>query len=237
MAGAMRYKLIFILAPITVGVAAFFGVRALLEVTVSQPRLLQQEYPQIAEDVLKQRFEGELLGIYLAPSKVLAQRGIQIYVDKLCPSGFDVVPGDAYAPPAPKYLPPGTYQPPTYEALATEPNPAATICRDNGRLYTAWRVYKLPPTATGLEGEILIERYVLPRPYRSTDAPRDRIEVLTVGGRPAIVIKPLVPEGGTVASVTNVIFPEPGGYTVIQAQVVSFTEVMKVAESLGEALK
>ncbi|MBI1885939.1 MAG: hypothetical protein HYS09_06465 [Chloroflexi bacterium] len=225
-------------APLAVAAAAFFGVRYLLDVMASSPQLLQEEHPEIAIDAAKPRFDGELLGIYLGPPEVLAAKGIQTNLRTVCPGGLDVVPGGGYAPPAPKYLPPGAREPAEYEAaLDTAPNPGATICRDNGQLYTAWRLYELPGAAAGAEGQILINRVREPRPSRETDAPPDRVQVVSVGGRSAIVVKPVVAEGGTVATVTNVIFPEPGGYTVIQAEVVSFDEVMKVAESLAPALQ
>jgi hypothetical protein len=233
----LRKHVATILVAALVASASFAGARAFIAVTSSdQPSGLEDIYPQVQEDNLKPRFEGELLGIELGTPDVLAGKGVIVDVKRLCPSGYSVVSSHESIPAEPGYLPTGATQPPIYSSLSDEPNPGANICKASGEPYTAWRLYEFPPLDNGLVPNILITRVYLTKPYQEIDAPADRISVVGIDGRDAIKVSPIVPEGGTSATVTTVIFPEPSGFVAIQAEVLPEAEVMRVAESLfGEA--
>lgn len=234
----IRRTLAFVFIPLLVAGACFLVGRTLLDspaspVTAGLPLGLPQASPERALDAGKPRFEGELLGIYLGPTEALIAKGIQIDVSKACPSGFTFVADTAYAPPVPKYVPAGATQPAEYVPFGAVPNPGAAVCQDDGRPYTAWRYYTVPG-ADGPPGEILIVRVTLARPYRMVDAPADLVGIVSVGGRAAILVEPATQDSA--AASTTVLFPEATGYLEVQGLAVPSAQVMKVAQSIAEAL-
>lgn len=226
-----RATAVVVLLPIVLGIAALGIVMAQDSEQSSPPAPLEDEYPGITVDNSKPRFDGEMLGIRLGTTQALADAG---YLDDAqpCSDTVDVVSGHASIPQAPLYLPEGAVQPELAPALVDEPNPGGSICASDGTPLRTWRYFEFPQLENGLVPSILVNRVFLDEPYRKVDAPQDRIEVRDVGGRDAVVVAPVVPEGGTVASLSQVIFPESTGYLVVQSNVLAFAEVLKVAASL-----
>lgn len=220
--------------PLLAGITSFLIVRAVLDssappVTANPPRGPSvQVSPVSGRDGPK--FDGKLLGIYLAPTESLAEKGIQVDVSQLCPSGFKFVGDSTYVPPEPGHLPSGAVQPAEYDLLQAVPNPGAAVCEAGGQPYTAWRYYTLP-RADGSLGELFITRVTVSPPYRSLDVPADLVGISSIGGRQAIFVKPVSEEPST--SVTIVIFPEDSGYLEIQGVGIAAEEIVKVAQSIS----
>jgi hypothetical protein len=219
-----------VLPGVVLGTFVFAALGILALVAVASGPSAQSPEEIVAIDNAKPRFSGELLGIFLGTPEVLSEQGYLRSPGADCPGGFDTVPNDASVPAVPRYLPPGAFQPERAPSIAADqPNASALICRDTAKPYRTWRYYELE-AKDGWVPTILINRVLETRPYRETDAPQDRVQVMTLGDREVIVVRPVVPEGWRAG--TNVLIPEPGGYTVIQSHVVSYDEVVRVAESV-----
>jgi len=122
---------------------------------------------------------------------------------------FDIRPG---------YLPAGVT-----EIWYTDPLPPILTC--DGRVISATKAWAMPRGGT-----LIIIRDSNPERRYDGAYPADRVKAATVGGRPAVVVEPMRPDG--FMSTTVVFFPEPWGLTVVVGQFLPYDETLKVAESL-----
>ncbi len=110
------------------------------------------------------------------------------------------------------YLPPGTsLRSPQY----------AGMCADGS---TAWvnQEFESPAASFSIAYE-LGERAI------GTDATAERISGATIGGRPGVIIKPLIEEGNGQSIVA---FPLGEGFIVVGASQLPISETLKIAEGV-----
>ena len=194
----------------------------------SPPVSLQDRQEEILQDNAKPRFDGELLGIHLGPASSLSERGILFRADEECPGGYEVSENEPSIPGVPSYLPKGAVQPLVAPGgLRDYPNPSALVCAGDGFVYRSVRRFEMPHLENGLTPSIDVAR--ANSDHHVIDAPHERVSVIDLGGREAIAIPGVIPEGGTVASLSQVIIPEESGYLLVYGIGVSFDEVLRVA--------
>ena len=70
------------------------------------------------------------------------------------------------------------------------------------------------------------------QPY---DVAVDGVEIIATGGRPAILLEPIAPDLANTSAV--VMFPEPFGMTSIQAAGLPMSELLQIAELVGNATR
>lgn len=251
---------VFLLAAI--GYGTFFAVHTLRERTGGEPQAVAEtptpqpgetqtpvagETPTIGElqaaeleaiiagDAAKPRFNGELLGIYIAPSQDAVPAG-KYGTDKICLAGSVEVPWEQAA-----QFNLSVQLPPEFVFQPDDIETGLGACVDDGRILGAEWVYEYREPQFG---DYPIGRLIIARSIFSYDYPNaavDRVKVIEAGGRPAILIEPIRPEGvdqlGPTGTIGEVIFPEPFGMTTIHSYGVPLTILLQVADIVGQATK
>ena len=117
----------------------------------------------------------------------------------------------------PTYLPPGAV-----EFWHDDPVPPIYTCDGQvHRTARAWRV--------GGATIIIVKQRNPERRFEGL-YPAHRVKAATVGGRPAVVVEPMRPDG--FMSTTVVFFPEPWGLTIVVGEYLPYDETLKVAVGL-----
>jgi hypothetical protein len=119
---------------------------------------------------------------------------------------------------SPSYLPQGAR-----EFWYSDPIPPIVTC--DGRVIYAIRAWLVPEGKT-----LIVIRQSNPERRFEGLYPAHRVKAATVGGRPAVVVEPMRPDG--FMSTTVVIFPEPWGLTIVVGEFLPYDETLKVAGSL-----
>jgi hypothetical protein len=118
--------------------------------------------------------------------------------------------------------------PSEYKFLPDDADTGAVAC--NGVVYVAKRTYSGTPGGRAIIGRSRLTA------LSTMHWPADRVKVVTVGNREAVLLEPVFPEfnefGGTQ---TQVIFPEPFGHSFIFTENIDLTDVMALAEIVAEA--
>jgi hypothetical protein len=109
-------------------------------------------------------------------------------------------------------------------------NTGAIAC--NGMVYTARWDYKIR-YPSGLQESIVIARSLFA--FQTVDVAEDRLKLVEIEGRQAIVIEPFT--AGPITSSSLVLFPEPFGMTKIQTSGVPVDDLMEVARAVAIATK
>ncbi|HET9476227.1 MAG TPA: hypothetical protein VFP63_01925 [Dehalococcoidia bacterium] len=205
------------------------------------PSTIQDQFPEVAADQQKPRFEGEMLGIYLAPPDVLEARGYDSASRAACPSGPEIVKDHPSIPPPPAYLPPRAFQTDEPRISLDRYNPLAVICKDTGEPLAAGRYFRLPRTQFGEVPYITIGRVFTREPFHMVEAPADRIQVTQLAGREAVLISPVVADtrGAPRADiiVVELLVPEDTGYVWVRTETLPLPEAMQVMESFVAVLE
>lgn len=123
----------------------------------------------------------------------------------------------------PFYIQPGYLPAGATEIWYTDPIPPIYTC--DGRIDSATRAWSVPRGRT-----LVIIRQRNPERRFEGLYPADRVKAATVGGRAAVIVEPMRPDG--FMSTTVVIFPEPWGLTIVVGEFLPYDETLKVAESL-----
>jgi hypothetical protein len=184
-------------------------------------KLIQQRQQTESE---QPRFTGELLGMFIGPSEAAWPEKARTDQAQLVAGGCVGVPRSAAAAlefPRPLRLP---------AEYVAEEQQSATACSGNvtglGWRYTA-------TGANGIAANISISRAVAKALVY--DVAADRVAVQSLGGRDAIFIRPITPDG--LAQISYVVFPESFGVTEIQTFNLPEVGVLAVAEAVAEASK
>ncbi len=210
--------------------AAGFGAARLIGRAVGtgaeQPGQVDEKLIQErqASETQQPRFTGELLGIFIAPSEDAWPEQPRAAQAQLVAGGCVGVPRSTAAAlefPRPLALPP--------EYVAKE-EPPATAC--SGKVTGLGWQYTVTG-ANGIPANVSISRAVAKALVY--DVAADRVSVRNIGGRDAIFIRPITPDG--LAQISYVVFPESFGVTEIQTFNLSEAGVLAVAEAVAEASK
>jgi hypothetical protein len=170
------------------------------------------------------RFTGELLGISIGPSEDTWPQQARADKAQLVAGGCVSVPrstAGALEFPRPLALP-ADYVPKEQQL--------ATAC--SGKVSGLGWQYT-PSGANGIPANVSISRAVAKALVY--DVAADRVSVQSIGGRDAIFIRPVTPDG--LAQISYVVFPESFGVTEIQTFNLSEAGVLAVAEAVAEASK
>jgi hypothetical protein len=167
---------------------------------------------------------GELLGIFIGPSKDTWPEQVRAEDDRVLAGGcVSVARSTAGALEFPRLL----ALPAGYTAEEQQP---AVAC---GGKVTGLGWQYSASGASGIAGHVSISRGVAKALEYNVAA--DRVSVQSIGGRDAIFIRPVTPDG--LAQISYVVFPESFGVTEIQTFNLSETGVLAVAEAVAEASK
>lgn len=189
------------------------------------PRFTPELARLLDEEKRKPRFTGEILGIYIAPTPDQWPEEYRQWRDKLLAGGCVEVPpqqGIELDFPRPLVLPRG-YVP-------QEGQPEVVACSG---IVTSVNWHYTFQAPNGLPANIQISRSVA-RAF-DFDVAADRISTKTIGGRNAILIKPVTPDA--VAQRSAVVFPEAFGATSIEAAYLPEAELLAVTEAVAAASK
>jgi hypothetical protein len=177
-----------------------------------------------ATESAQPRFTGELLGISIGPSEDTWPQQARADQAQLVAGGCVSVSrstAGALEFPRPLALP--------ADYVAKEQQ-LATACSGKvsglGWQYTA-------SGANGIPANVSISRAVAKALVY--DVATDRVSVQSIGGRDAIFIRPVTPDG--LAQISYVVFPESFGVSEIQTFNLSEAGVLAVAEAVAEASK
>jgi hypothetical protein len=184
-------------------------------------KLIQQRQ---ATEQAQPRFTGELLGISIAPSEAAWPEQVRADQAQLVAGGCVDVPrsmAGALEFPRPLTFPPGS---------VPKEVPSATAC--SGKVTGLGWEYTVTG-ANGIPANVSISRTVA----RALvfDVAADRVSVRSIGGRDAIFIRPITPDG--LAQISYVVFPEPFGETEIHTFNLSEDGLLAVVEAVAEASK
>jgi hypothetical protein len=170
------------------------------------------------------RFTGELLGISIGPSEGAWPQQARADQAQLVAGGCVSVPrsmAGALEFPRPLALP--------ADYVPKELQPA-TAC--SGKVTGLGWQYAASG-ASGIPANVSISRAVAKALVY--DVAADRVSVQSIGGRDAIFVRPMTPDG--LAQSSYVVFPESFGVTEIQTFNLSEASVLAVAQAVAEASK
>jgi hypothetical protein len=184
-------------------------------------KLIQQRQQTESE---QPRFTGELLGMFIGPSEDTWPEQARVDHARLVAGGCVDVPrsmAGALEFPRPLTFPLGS---------VPKEVPSATAC--GGKVTGLGWQYTVTG-ANDIPANVSISRTVA----RALvfDVAADRVSVRSIGGRDAIFIRPITPDG--LAQISYVVFPEPFGETEIHAFNLSENGLLAVAEAVAEASK
>ena len=174
------------------------------------------------------RFNGELLGIHIAPSEDQLPAEIRAEYDRLLASNCVSIPVEqagALDFPRPLVMPAG-YVPD--EAAPETGSNYALSC--GGRPWNRGWNYATTG-AEGIPARVSIVRSTLT--YDIQDVALSQVSIEVIGGREAVVIRPVSPDGLAQRHIVH--FPESFGSTYVHTFNLSEAEVLKIAEAVAEA--
>jgi hypothetical protein len=214
-----------LLVALAFGSAAFFGVRLVIDrwFVGAQEGGIMPPIDEIRNEELRPRFSGELLGIFIGPDGDAPPKGYATASD-LCPDGegSQQVSWDDAGP-----LKMDLDLPSEYIIAVDSPNTGAIAC--SGTVYTARREYRVK-TSNGMTADVIIGRSIFR--IERFDVATDRVGTAVVGGREAVVIEPITPDG--LAQRSGVFFPESFGETFIAASSLPQHDLLELAAIVGE---
>ncbi|HET9476406.1 MAG TPA: hypothetical protein VFP63_02850 [Dehalococcoidia bacterium] len=179
----------------------------------------------IEADRLAPRFTGEILGVFIAPPDVKPPLGFTTY-EEFC--GSPEAPTVATQWEEAGALALSVELPGSFVFQPDSVNSGVIACE--GKVYAARWDYNYS-NASGYPGGLTIARSVFSHITR--DVSSSRVKPVVIGGRQAILIEPLTPDG--ISSSAGVIFPEPFGTTEIQSAGVPLPDLLAVAETVALA--
>lgn len=221
-----RRRILTVLLLAALAAGGFFAGRQLAAGGASQakqPSLFGQIEAAQTAAATGERFQGELLGITIAPSEdripaaILAQRQ---------PAGpcVSIPVSEAGALDFPRpFAPPEGFTP----GQPTEGD-GAWGCGDKASA-VSWSYQTSGPLDT--PGNVGLSR--LSWRFVTADVARNRVRVQNIGGRDAVVIGAATAD--SLAQTSQIIFPEPFGMTLISAFNVPEASLLKFAEAAAEA--
>jgi hypothetical protein len=186
---------------------------------------------KVLEDQKKPPFIGDRLGIFIVGTHdqevdVPAQ---YVTAEDVCPNGTSLMRWDQAGELA---LP--AELPPEYRFLPDNPDTGVFGC--NGVISSVKRVYRRV-YERGLGSDIHIGRWRT-TVRCCTFVAADRVKVVTIGGREAVLVEPVYPEGTEPGGThTEIIFPEPFGMTEIWTLGLPLAETLQIGEIVAEATK
>ena len=237
-----------VLVVVGLAFATFFAVRAFRDGSPAEAELppgpVHPGRELFREERLKPRFQGELLGIFIAPRAVAVPDKFLTFEEICGPDALTARVPDERA---------GQFDlkvqlPPEYVFQPESMNTGVIACApqdqmeirgpenlrlkdpEGGVVYAARWDYAVTPY-TGAPAGVSIDRGLFK--YTTFDAAVDRVKVITVGGRQAVLIEPITPDG--VSSASLVVFPEPFGTTWIAAADLPLSDLLEVAEIVAKA--
>ena len=229
--------LVALVITVTAGYGAFSAVRSFRGESEAEPAAqaatpaAQDELQAIVDaDSAKPRFNGELLGIYVAPTDADVPNEYRAFHPECGLAGAPMTWAEAGNLDVSVTLPPDF----RFDPNDHDSGVVAWACTEE--VYYAARAYRFG----GNDGPKLIISRGAGR-YMHPNASIDRVKVISAGGREAVLIEPMRQEGygrlGGAGTNAAVVFPEPFGKTVVQSYAVPLSELLAVAELVGEATR
>lgn len=223
-------KLLALGLGIAVATGAFFGTRFAYDAFLAEagpppPVALTQEI--VEEDAAKPRFVGSLLGIFIRPLWMMDMPfppGVRTYAS-VC--GEEPTIGLPWSSAGVFDL--NVELPPEYDLQENDMNTGVIGCGD--KVIAARWSYERVFSAEEPPAYVLIVRSLFNE--RAIEAAADRVQVTKVGGRDAILVKPILPstgEGGPSA----VIFSAPFGQTAIITDGLPLDDLLALAELVAQ---
>jgi hypothetical protein len=211
---------------LAIGVAAFFGVRLIMDTwfVEAEEGGIFPPFDEITNEEQQPRFNGEMLGIFIAPSVDSPPDGYTKPSD-VCPpgEGSQSVPWEEAG-----LLDLDLILPADYVLETDSPNTSAIAC--GGTVTTARRNYTVR-TSNGMTADVIIGRSIFR--LQQYDVAEERVTTETFGGLDAVLIRPVTADG--LAQRSGVAFPEPFGSTFITATSLPLEDLLDVAALVGEA--
>jgi len=202
------------------GVASFFVAYQLWpggKQTEAEPDIVTQWEQARQEEVAKPRFEGVINGIRLYDTNADPAVQRKDACSDVKPDEVERVTMSAVAGTPMEIIP--TYLPPGAEEV--DPMWRPIVCK--GTLVYVERLWIVPG-----KGDFSIARHQGER-ATSIEASADRISAATVGGKPAVLVEPITPDG---YGYSMAIVAEDFGTTVVVAFGLPIEETVKIAEGL-----
>ena len=174
----------------------------------------------IEADSKAKRFVGEIQGVFIAPPDVSPPAGFLNY-EGFC--GSEKVPTEAAPWDLAGQLTLSVQLPSDFVFQPDSMNTGVIACA--GKVYAARWDYKVSLPNSG-QGRLTIVRSLLS--HIPKDVSANRVKTVEVGGRQAVLVEPLTPDG--ISSAAAIIFPEQFGVTEIQSAGIPLTQLLEVAE-------
>jgi hypothetical protein len=177
-----------------------------------------------ATETAQPRFVGELLGIFIGPTEGTWPKDLQDEASQRLAGGcVDVPRVEAKSLDFPRPI-----------ALPKEYSPEDLVpARSCGGQVAGLTWGYTVSGVEGIPGHVQISRSV--GKARTYDVASDRVSIEHFGGRDAIFIRPVTPDG--LAQIAYVLFPEPFGVTGVQTFNLSEADTTVVAQAVAEASK
>ena len=224
-----------------IGFGTFFAVHTLREKAGGDSGAVAETPPPgevqaaqleaiFAADAAKPRFNGELLGIYIAPSDAAVPQQYKSFIPECGPAGAPAAWEQA-----------GQFDlsvqlPPEFVYLPDHYNTGVVAWACNGQVYSAGWAYQFRDDPGSM---LVVSRSVLS--YMTPNAAVDHVKAISAGGRQAVLIEPVRPEGTAQLSPAGtygaVVFPESFGSTIVCSSGVPLADLLRVAEIVGQATK
>lgn len=206
-------------------VSVAFGLGLLMNTTpTAEAEPPSERGPQwyralVADDAAAPRADLVLSGIRVGPGVIHSVSGCDgsaptvVPLEAIASTALDIAPG---------YLPPGT------EAVGDPP--FAVRCGNS--TLTAEAYFWVPPDRSNgrFGGAMDIFRFRGDQAF-GLPQPTSRISARSVANKPAVVVRPLTADG---FGDTAILIAEPWGLTVVRADGLPLSEVLRIAESIYE---
>lgn len=222
-----RRRILTVLLLGALAAGGFFAGRQLLAGGASQakqPSLFGQIEAAQTAAATGERFQGELLGITIASSMDRLPASAQAQQQSMRDAGCTRITMEEARGldfPRPLVMPAG------YTAFEDEDS-GATAC--GGKASGIGRDFATRGPAD-TPGNVFVGRGTTR--YEVLDVAATRVSVRSIGGRDAVVVGPVTPDG--LAQQSEVLFPEPFGMTVVYGFSISEEQLLPVAEAVAEA--
>lgn len=207
---------------------AFFAARYVWDNLIAEADdPLPPELEEINADFAKPRFKGEILGVFIAPPDEPVPDKYTTFAE-YC--GSEQATSEQMAWDAAGQFALAINLPSQFKLETDSLNTGVVGC--GGKVYAArWSYAVAQPS--GYQGTLVIARGVFSHfPF---DVSTERVKTIEAGGRPAVLVEPITPDG--IGSNAAVIFPETFGVTEIQSSGIPLTQLLEVAERVGEVTK
>jgi hypothetical protein len=173
------------------------------------------------------------LGIFIigTPDQEVSVPPEYVTSDEICPNGGQTLPESSDQG---GELALSLDLPPEYRFVPDDPDTLSAAC--DGVVWIVKRVYERVYERGG-GGYILIARTRV-TVMDGMHWPADRVKVVTIGGREAVLLEPVHPEGSEHGGTgTGIVFPEPFGMTFMLTHELPLVDVLELAEKVAEATK